>query len=191
MLWDAAAEHDGSPKEVSVSADVHTGGIFSLHASGVDFVTGSKDRSVVAWKLRSNGELQSVRVLNDHHTGVVKSVQICSGSDHVVASVGNDAVLRLTDLRDGHSESSGTKTSSELHNGCCVNSVRWHPMKDNILMTAGFDTRIELHDSRKLANPMRVLDSHMPENLVKVKSIYHPCFVRSGSNIITTGEKTE
>lgn len=132
--------------------------------------------------------MSSVRSIPDRHDGVVKCVRISPGSTDLLASVGNDAALCISDLRDS---SSAATVVSGLHGGCCVNSVRWHPTKPNILMTAGFDTRIEMHDHRKSGQAFLVLDSHMPVGLNKVKSIYHPLFVRSGRNVITSGDKTE
>lgn len=187
-LWDAKSQYNGVARKVSVASDLHSSGIFSLHYQQGKVVTGSKDKSICLSELGS--DIKAVGSNEEVHCSVVKCVRFRPDNNSIVASVGNDSKLAISDFRKKPSTSASVSIE-HLHNGCAVNSVSWHPTKLNLLMTAGFDTAIQVHDLRNTAKPCLVLNSHMPSLLSKSKGIYHPQFFNNGKHVITSGDKSK
>mmetsp|Transcript_13950 Transcript_13950/g.18239 ORF Transcript_13950/g.18239 Transcript_13950/m.18239 type:complete len:530 (+) Transcript_13950:150-1739(+) len=190
-LWDASKqeETDGSARLVCSTSDVHSSGIFGMHAIGTEIATASKDSSVCVSIIKPDGFIETMEEYRDMHNGVVKSVHLNSCMNgKVFASAGNDSIIKIKDRRTG--AASGCLTIENVHGEFCINSVKWNPVSEHVLMSTSFGRNIVLSDIRKSSTPMFVLDNHIDKMHPKTKSIYHPCFYDSGDYLITTGERS-
>mmetsp|Transcript_7262 Transcript_7262/g.9201 ORF Transcript_7262/g.9201 Transcript_7262/m.9201 type:complete len:294 (+) Transcript_7262:668-1549(+) len=191
ILWDANKELEGSGTayQVYVQDDIHTGGIFSMHELLGTVATASKDASVSISTITPDGAIKLKVRYQDIHDGVVKSVSLKSDCDaKVFCSAGNDGFIRVTDTRANlHSSSLSIEN---MHENYCINSVKWQPANEYMLMSTSFGRNIVINDTRNPTVPYLLLDEHLPVSCTKVKSIYHPTFYDSGKYIVTTGEQS-
>ncbi|CAM9893834.1 unnamed protein product, partial [Hapterophycus canaliculatus] len=116
-----------------------------------------------------------------------------------VASCGDDSNVRVSDLRSP-SFFGVSQRLDGVHDGRPCHSVRWHPLDGNLLLSAGLDSTVKLHDLRRLASPVHVFRGHCPYALARPRAIHRPeFFLASGVgggaggtvNIITCGEKSD
>ncbi|CAN0519792.1 unnamed protein product, partial [Laminaria digitata] len=77
-----------------------------------------------------------------------------------VASCGDDSNVRVSDLRSPSFFGVSHRLDG-VHSGPC-HSVRWHPSDANLLLTAGLDSTVKLHDLRRLDAPVHVFRGHCP-----------------------------
>ncbi|CAN0325160.1 unnamed protein product [Pylaiella littoralis] len=210
-LWDASKQHGGSPRLLCTVDDLHRTrkGIFSMDSHGTRVATGSKDTTVALGSLRPTG-LERDRVLGDpngcagFHEKVVKGVSL--RDENMVASCGDDSNVRVSDLRSRYNF--GVSHSLEgAHDGAPSHTVRWHPLNENLLLTAGLDSTVRLHDLRRPgAAPLHVFRGHCPYSLARPRAIHRPEFLLTAGavagggagssgggrvNIITCGERSE
>ena len=82
-----------------------------------------------------------------------------------VASCGDDSNVRVSDLRSRSSFGVSHRLDG-VHDGPC-HTVRWHPFDANILLSAGLDSTIKLHDLRSLGAPLHVFRGHCPYALAR------------------------
>lgn len=82
-----------------------------------------------------------------------------------LASCGDDSNVRVSDLRSPSNFGVSHRLDG-VHDGPC-HTVRWHPFDSNLLMSAGLDSAIKLHDLRRLDAPMHVLRGHCPYALAR------------------------
>eukprot|EP00904_Undaria_pinnatifida_P008596 jgi/Undpi1/4867/HiC_scaffold_19.g08220.m1 len=196
-LWDTAKQHRGSPRLLCTADDLHPTrkGIFSMDSYGTRVATGSKDTTVAVASVTPTG-MSFDRVLGDcggsqaFHEKVVKGVSLRDES--TVASCGDDSNVRVSDLRSPSFFGVSHRLDG-VHSGPC-HSVRWHPRDANLLLTAGLDSTVKLHDLRRLDAPLHVFRGHCPYALPRPRAIHRPEFFpagRGGFNIITCGERSE
>lgn len=79
-----------------------------------------------------------------------------------VASCGDDSNVRVSDLRCA----GPSYRLDGAHDGAC-HTVRWHPRDVNLLLSAGLDSTMKLHDLRKLDAPLHVFRGHCPYALAR------------------------
>lgn len=58
-----------------------------------------------------------------------------------------------------------------------INSVRWHPSEETLLVSSSFDAALRVHDLRQPSRPLCVLEGHVSPSEPRSKSIYHPLVV--------------
>jgi len=191
ILWDISKQatskkHGVQPKTVCSSYDLHSAGIFSLHACGNHFATGSKD-TTVSWAQIAESDIKQVVSL-EHHSHVVKTVR--SRDEVTVASAGNDLDILVWDTRDGKSPS----TLIESAHDRTICSIAWHPNDKNLILSAAADSNLHLFDLRNVAKPLYTFVGH---TVADGKFMYQPVFLKSGLrtgrasvNILTGGKKT-
>eukprot|EP00903_Cladosiphon_okamuranus_P017877 g16450.t1 len=209
-LWDTSKQHRGLPRLLCTVDDLHPTrkGIFSMDSYGARVATGSKDSTVSLASLRPTG-LECSRVLGDpggseaFHVKVVKGVSL--RDENMVASCGDDSNVRVSDLRSPSSFGVSHRLDG-VHDGPC-HTVRWHPFDSNLLMSAGLDAAIKLHDLRRLDAPLHVFRGHCPYALVRPRAIHRPEFFfpaagtsggkgnadddRASVNVLSCGERSE
>lgn len=79
-----------------------------------------------------------------------------------VASCGDDANVRVVDLRNASGSNFGVSHRLDsVHDGPC-HTVRWHPGDCNLLLTAGLDSTVKLFDLRRFDEPVHVFRGHCP-----------------------------
>lgn len=83
-----------------------------------------------------------------------------------VASCGDDSNVRVSDLRSPSNFGVSHRLDG-AHDGPS-HSVRWHPLDANLLMSAGLDSAIKLHDLRRLDAPLHVFRGHCPYALARL-----------------------
>ena len=145
--------------------------------------------------------LRRVTSLPDAHESVVKCVRF--RDSHTLASAGNDRALKIIDLRSPRASSSSggsgggcgrdfsVEAIEDAHDQA-VNSVRWHPTDDHLVLSASFDRRIRLFDLRRIsAGPLFEYTGHVAPGVHNAKLIYHPVFLDGGSCILTPGDKAD
>ena len=120
------------------------------------------------------------------HTGVVKSTSF--RDDNIIASGGNDSTIFIYDIRV---EKGLTTQSDDDAHHYAINSISWHPTEEHSLNSADFGNTINVWDLRKFQNPVKQLKGHSHIYDNQRGSIYHPCFVANGKNILTNGAKTD
>lgn len=99
----------------------------------------------------------------------------------VFAACGNDGVVGIFDERAGRSTQHFTASHS------AVNTVEWHPAKEELLLTDGFDS-LKLWDVRKTKSALFQLSAH---NQRAKRSLLRPIFARGGRYIATPGEGSQ
>ncbi|CAM9776275.1 unnamed protein product, partial [Ectocarpus sp. 12 AP-2014] len=170
-LWDTSKQHRGLPRLLSTMDDLHPTrkGIFAMDSHGTRVATGSKDTTVAIASLRPTG-IEHDRVLGDpggseaFHEKVVKGVSL--RDENTVASCGDDSNLRVSDLRSSSSFGVSQRLDG-VHGGRACHTVRWHPLDDNLLLSAGLDSTVNLYDLRRLAAPLHVFRGHCPYALAR------------------------
>jgi hypothetical protein len=133
------------------------------------FCTGSKDKSIAVSSVESLANGSDVPLWRSYlHTAKVGAVRFKGRSSTVLASASDDGIVALHDYRthryvgrivDGHRR---------------PHSVTWDPQNEHILATAGLDPSIKLWDWRNLAQPVVVLEGHVPS--VRCRRIHRPTF---------------
>ena len=191
-LWDMTKQlnterkKDIRPKILATNNNLHNNGIFCAHERNGKIVTGSKDKSVVVSKIHEEGK--GILPLHEYcfHTGVVKSTSF--RDDNIIASGGNDSTIFIYDIRV---EKGLTTQSDDDAHHYAINSISWHPTEEHSLISADFGNTINVWDLRKFQNPVKQLKGHSHIYDNQRGSIYHPCFVANGKNILTNGAKTD
>ena len=191
-LWDMTKQlstdrkKDIRPKILATNKTLHNNGIFSAHEKNGKIVTGSKDKSVVVSKIQDEG--QGIVPLHEYcvHTGVVKSAAF--RDNNILASGGNDSIIFVYDVR---LENGLTTKSNDASHHFAINSISWHPTQDHSLISADFGNTINVWDLRNFTSPVKQLKGHSHIHDYQRGSIYHPCFVANGANILTNGAKTD
>eukprot|EP01116_Phalansterium_solitarium_P004342 TRINITY_DN15331_c0_g1_i1.p1 TRINITY_DN15331_c0_g1~~TRINITY_DN15331_c0_g1_i1.p1 ORF type:complete len:217 (+),score=51.66 TRINITY_DN15331_c0_g1_i1:358-1008(+) len=165
----------------------HRTGIFSLHEVDGHILTASKDKTVAHSRI-TESSIQFVRRYEDYHSSVVKCARFREGcSCDVFASCGNDLLINVM---DGRAAEPSVVCVRGVHDHA-INNVSWHPFNEHLLLSAGFDTKMQLCDLRNTAAPLFTLRGHVAPTVAKCKNIYRPVFVANGSAIATGGEKTD
>ena len=205
-LWDisktttAVAGGKEMPRCLARADDLHSGGIFSMHAMGNNVLTGSKDCSVVVSRYDTGGAFSVVRKYEDLHDGVVKCVRWRPHTDSsssfvdfssIFASCGNDRRVRILDIREGGSlgSTSGSTSDGIVLDGfhsTTINCVRWSPVSEHLLLSASHDPNLVLHDLRKPDTALYTFTGHSMQS--RIKSIYQPVFVAGGAAVATSGD---
>eukprot|EP00943_MAST-04B_sp_MAST-4B-sp1_P007357 g7357.t1 len=191
-LWDMTKQlntdrkKDVRPKILATNNNLHNNGIFSAHEKNGKIVTGSKDKSVVVSKIHEEGK--GILPLHEYcfHTGVVKSASF--RDENVIASGGNDSIIFIYDIRV---EKGLTRQSDDDAHHFAINSISWHPTEEHSLISADFGNTINVWDLRNFKNPVKQLKGHSHIYDNQRGSIYHPCFVANGRNVLTNGAKTD
>ncbi|CAN0214120.1 unnamed protein product, partial [Ectocarpus sp. 12 AP-2014] len=98
------------------------------------------------------------------HEKVVKGVSL--RDENTVASCGDDSNVRVSDLRSSSSFGVSQRLDG-VHGGRACHTVRWHPLDDNLLLSAGLDSTVNLYDLRRLAAPLHVFRGHCPYALAR------------------------
>jgi periodic tryptophan protein 1 len=101
------------------------------------------------------------------HTAAVMSLSLNPIQNEYLASGSEDSTVRIWDLDDLKCKA----TYDQLHKDK-VQAVRWNNCKDNILLTAGYDHRVNVIDVRdNSAN----LQSKIPKSSMDIESAFwHP-----------------
>ena len=149
-LWDVskAGSQSGHPLCVSRAQDLHSAGVFSMHAFGDRMLTGSKDFTVASTPLTPTGIAPTPeRTFDELHEGVVKCVR--ARCRNVFASTGNDATVKVVDQRVA--QGGGVAASIKGAHPRAVNFVEWHAEKEHVLLTAGNDHHVHVWDLRSTA----------------------------------------
>lgn len=91
-----------------------------------------------------------------------------------VASCGDDSNVRVCDLRSPSFFGVSHRLDG-VHDGRPCHTVRWHPFDGNLLLSAGLDSTVKLHDLRRLASPLHVFRGHCPYALARCDSRIFDC----------------
>ncbi|GLE04917.1 hypothetical protein PINS_up013898 [Pythium insidiosum] len=186
-LWDlnqrsTASQRTGATaKPLLVVDHLHRSGIFGMDVrrDNMEMITCSKDATIALSTVR-NGAVDVVRRFEDHDS-VIKSVQFSRVKPELFSSGGNDRVLRVFDSR---SSSKAAITIANAH-ARAINSVVWHPVDSNWLVSASFDPSMHLFDLRQPSLPHLIFQR---ETLAaRQESIYHPIFLENGRYLAAPG----
>eukprot|EP00514_Thraustochytrium_sp_LLF1b_P009310 CAMPEP_0184545832 /NCGR_PEP_ID=MMETSP0199_2-20130426/4577_1 /TAXON_ID=1112570 /ORGANISM="Thraustochytrium sp., Strain LLF1b" /LENGTH=509 /DNA_ID=CAMNT_0026940179 /DNA_START=30 /DNA_END=1559 /DNA_ORIENTATION=- len=181
-LWDIGKQCEQTPRKaklVSSTNDLHHSGIFSMHIVQDKVCTGGKDKRVVYSTLSPSGDTTTLCEF-DTHEGVVKSVRLRDAS--VLASTGNDRNVHIFDAR-----TKAKQVSIVEAHPLAVNSVRWHPSNDHLLLTSSFSPELCLFDLRKPDAALHVYRDHFPKHVSRTNTITHPVFLNDGEHFLATG----
>ena len=112
-------------------------------------LSGSEDCTVCLWDIQNSTSDAGGRVpaqsIFKGHTDVVEDVDWHSKDPNIMVSVGDDATIRLWDLRQGAS----TAVVSKAHDSD-INCVSWNPKNEFILATGSADKTVGIWDIRNL-----------------------------------------
>eukprot|EP00172_Hildenbrandia_rubra_P000618 Plantae.Rhodophyta-Hildenbrandia_rubra.ctg13331.p1 GENE.Plantae.Rhodophyta-Hildenbrandia_rubra.ctg13331~~Plantae.Rhodophyta-Hildenbrandia_rubra.ctg13331.p1 ORF type:complete len:547 (+),score=100.40 Plantae.Rhodophyta-Hildenbrandia_rubra.ctg13331:179-1819(+) len=161
----------------------HNSGIYSMDIAGDENVASTaKDGSLRISRLLPSGEFQALDLLADAHEGVAKCVRWRKHDIRVLATCGNDKMLRIFDTRAMAKFRKATlECLGSLSRAC--NTVAWHPSDSNLLLSCGFAENILIHDVRHLgAKPLHTMHSHSSK--ASGGGIRHPAFYISGEAIL-------
>src|SRR3546814_873846 len=158
-----------------------------MNVVGDRILTGGKDATVCLSRIRPDSTLKVVHLYEALHSRVVKAVRWnpLHEQGNLFASSGDDCVVNIVDDR----QESTALTFEGLHSGS-VHSLRWHPTNEHLLLTAGKDTAIHLHDIRQPKQPLQSFEGHVPVTVSSVKGIHHPEFCCHGDVVMTAGERS-
>lgn len=71
----------------------------------------------------------------------------------------------VSDVRDASASSFGVSIRLDgVHSGPC-HTVRWHPRDAYLLLSAGLDSAVNLHDLRRPGTPVHIFRGHCPYTL--------------------------
>jgi len=102
-----------------------------MHTFKEEVITGSKDGTVALSHISSHS-IEKVHSYQGYHSSVVKCVRF--RDRNVFASCGNDKEVQIMDIRE---KEPCMVTLKEKHS-YAINSVSWHPIDMNLIMSSGF-----------------------------------------------------
>lgn len=155
-LWDV---HTKPASELATipPKSVHSFGVSSIewwpHDTGL-FVSASFDHTVVVW---DTNELAPVHTF-DLTSRVYQTNMNAKG---IIAVASDQPFIRLLDLL-----SAASAHTLAGHKGKTL-SVRWHPQKEHLLASGGFDGEVKLWDVRRSDNCLCRLDAQVTNNMVQ------------------------
>ena len=145
-LWDISRHRRGEPSAAATAKDLHSAGVFSMHAASdarlgartdgevaswkrgddVSLLTGSKDATVVLSRVAPSVGIVAVRRFEELHGGVVKCVRWRGGprGEGIFASCANDGRVCVVDTRTSGAPSA-VPAIDGAHGGKAVNFVEW------------------------------------------------------------------
>lgn len=131
----------------------------SWHPTELLLASGSNDSKVCVWDLTkkdTSGSLFPILTFTEH-TDVCEDVCFSPDNPNLLASVGDDRMFILYDIRD-----KVKVTSFEAHLSD-INSVDINPLNGHQILTASSDKTVALWDDRKLTTKMHSYEHHTAE----------------------------
>jgi len=115
----------------------HAGGVTSLAVSsdGALVLTGSTDRTARIWDATTGTELLRF----DGHTGDVNSVAMARQTAHVLATGGDEGIVKVWDVRNLNAPT----CELQGHEGSIL-SIAWSPSNEDQLATSSADSHVFL-----------------------------------------------
>ena len=147
-------------------------------------MSGAKDGSVCISQI-AESQLKKTDTF-DISEEVVKCVRWNSIDHNLFGVTGNDMLVKIVDKR----QKKDVISIAKLHQNV-INSIRWHPADEHILVTCSFDTKIQMCDIRKPNAPLHTLTGWCDPKVVKHSSIFHPLFTQNGKALAINGEKSQ
>ena len=140
----------------------HTNEGFGLcwnpHSAG-HLLSGSDDSFVCMWDINSakkKNDVQPILKLTGH-SDVVEDVAWHALKSHTFGSCSDDGSVMLWDSRGGNG-SKPAGHAKEAHGGCDVNTLAFNPVNENLFVTGGADSVVNVWDMRKLNNKLHALE---------------------------------
>ena len=191
-LWDLAASAEGSqrgePRMLSQVEVCSKAGTFTMHELGGRVLTGGKECCAITTQVTASG--LSVAGSVDMRMGILKSARWRDA--HTFACGGDCGDAAMVDTRaaggggGGKGGSGGIVRLLGVHAGG-VSTVRWSPCDEHVLLTAGVDRTLRLHDMRKPRAPLAELSGHAQADIHGKTTIYAPTFTHGGRCVSTLG----
>jgi len=150
--------------------------------------TGSKDKTLTVTPLHDlmeHGHSCSPTFRSRVHQGTVSCVQMRGSGrggggswegSKLVASASDDGSVVLHDFMGGSGSGVVAKLEGESALHVRPHSVVWHPEKEFVLMTAGYDDTIHVLDIRYLPQPIHSFRGHVPSSTRRCRRIHRPSF---------------
>eukprot|EP00964_Phaeocystis_antarctica_P004871 scaffold2644_cov63-Phaeocystis_antarctica.AAC.8 len=157
---------------------------------GVPLKKASAGRGAVVLSEVGGAGLKTIRsYLALHEDGVVKTVQW--RDQHLFGSAGYSEHIVLVDLREP--DKAGGSCMIEHANAGHVDTLRWSPTDENIVLSNGADTSARLHDIRQPKSVLHELRGHTgaalaSKNRGMQKSIHQPAFCDGGAAVCIMGD---
>ena len=186
-LWDLNSVNaaTGVPRCLATTGKhLHSSGIFSMdlntktpNTSNVLVATGSKDKTIAVTPLENIGLGSSCKPLyvSHYHSSKVGCVHMQGWESTLVGSASDDGSFAVHDIRSD---------ATSLHNDCShlkPHSFVWHPTKEYVFMTAGYDEFIHVWDMRYPKYSTFTCKGHVPNTVKKIKRIHRPTFLQTTS----------
>ncbi|KAF9654145.1 WD40 repeat-like protein [Thelephora ganbajun] len=141
---------------------------------------GSEDMTVCLWDLNSyvkgNVTIEPTTVYRGH-SSVVGDVDWNRQNESIFASVGDDKMLIIWDIRAGPDPAHKHQAHDKE-----ILSVAYHPVQEWLVITGSADKTIGLHDLRKPATRVHTFESHTDEVLSLAWSPHNATVFASASS---------
>jgi WD40 repeat protein len=166
-VWDLAKQGKKSAQLLLASQEPHDRGIFALDVAGDTILTGSKDKTVCLSRLDAGCSGLAAESRFELHSGVVKSVEWCPGSNgRVFASGAQDRSVCVKDVRSRRPDHAEVEIIDAHPGG--VHTVKWAPLSgagsggggggcpQYLLASSGMDPVVKVWDVRFPGTPLHV-----------------------------------
>lgn len=115
------------------------------------------------------------------HTSTVLDVQFCPYNDNLIASGSEDCLVKVWEIPDGGLQENLSESLVDLEgHQRRVGIIKWHPLAENVLLSAAFDYQIIIWDIGT-ASAMKQIDCH-------ADTIYCCAWNFNGSLLATTSK---
>lgn len=149
-------------------------------------LSGSEDHTVCLWDINqassssnasTTGSTINAKTIFTGHTDVVEDVDWHSKDPNLIASVGDDASIRLWDIREANKE---VAVVQKAHDGD-INCVSFNPKNEHVLATGSADKTVGIWDVRNLKQRTHTLAGHHDQVYMVEWSPFNECILGSAS----------
>jgi len=105
------------------------------------FASGSVDKTIRVWDTRANPTSANMLTVSDAHDADINVIS-WNRREPFIVSGGDDAVLKVWDLRKLQSSKTPSPVACFKHHSSAITSVEWHPTDSSVFASSGADDQI-------------------------------------------------
>jgi len=105
------------------------------------FASGSVDKTLRIWDTRANPASANMLTVDEAHEADINVIS-WNRTEPFIVSGGDDALLKVWDLRKLQSSKTPSPVATFKHHSSAITSVEWHPTDSSVFASSGADDQI-------------------------------------------------
>jgi len=105
------------------------------------FASGSVDKTLRIWDTRANPTSANMLTVDEAHEADINVIS-WNRTEPFIVSGGDDALLKVWDLRKLQSSKTPSPVATFKHHSSAITSVEWHPTDSSVFASSGADDQI-------------------------------------------------